>query len=207
MTAEAGFTDEEWVRVRRAPMVAGMAISLADPGGPIELSKETMASLRGVGAPPSQDELLLVVSQQVMAMGQQRENPMKGFEVADKSQAGAAVLQELRETQDIVEANATPEEAQAFARWMVEVAQDAADAAKEGGFMGSVAALGTPASRTADDARATASLDRRPLEPSCRRDQPLCALDPPGRPTVDRTTWLRSPQSSGKQRLSRVERR
>jgi transcription antitermination factor NusG len=136
MTAEAGFTDEEWVRVRRAPMVAGMAISLADPGGPIELSKETMASLRGVGAPPSQDELLLVVSQQVMAMGQQRENPMKGFEVADKSQAGAAVLQELRETQDIVEANATPEEAQAFARWMVEVAQDAADAAKEGGFMG-----------------------------------------------------------------------
>jgi hypothetical protein len=71
-----------------------------------------------------------------MAMGQQRENPMKGFEVADKSRAGAAVLQELRETQDIVEAKATPEEAQAFARWMVEVAQDAADAAKEGGFMG-----------------------------------------------------------------------
>ena len=135
MTAEAAFTDEEWVRVRRAPMVAGMAISLADPGGPIELSKETMATLRGVGAPPSQDELLLVVSQ-VMAMGQQRENPMKGFEVADKSQAGAAVLQELRETQDIVEAKATPEEAQAFARWMVEVAQDAADAAKEGGVMG-----------------------------------------------------------------------
>ena len=136
MTAEAAFTDEEWIRVRRAPMVAGMAISLADPGGPIELSKETMATLRGVGAPPSQDELLLVVSQQVMAMGQQRENPMKGFEVADKSQAGAAVLQELREVQDIVEAKATPDEAQAFARWMIEVAQDAADAAKEGGFMG-----------------------------------------------------------------------
>jgi hypothetical protein len=71
-----------------------------------------------------------------MAMGQQRENPMSGFKVADKSQAGAAVLQELRETQDIVAAKATPEEAQAFARWMVEVAQDAADAAKEGGFMG-----------------------------------------------------------------------
>jgi hypothetical protein len=136
VTAEAAFTDEEWVRVRRAPMIAGMAISLADPGGPIELSKETMATLRGVGAPPSQDELLLVVSQQVMAMGQQRENPMSGFKVADKSQAGAAVLQELRETQDIVAAKATPEEAQAFARWMVEVAQDAADAAKEGGFMG-----------------------------------------------------------------------
>ena len=127
MTTEAAFTDEEWERVRRAPMVAGMAISRADQGGPIELSKETMATLRGVGAPHSQDELLLVVSQQVMAMGQQRENPMKGFEVADKSQAGAAVLQELRETLDLVEAKATPEEAQAFARWMVEIAQDAAE--------------------------------------------------------------------------------
>ena len=46
MTGKAAFTDEEWERVRRAPNVAGMAISLADPGGPIELSKETMATLR-----------------------------------------------------------------------------------------------------------------------------------------------------------------
>jgi len=136
MTAEAAFTDEEWVRVRRAPTVAGMSISLADPGGPIELSKETMATLRGIGAPPTQDELLITVSQEVMAMGQQRENPMSGFKVEDKSQVGAAVLQELREVQDVVEAKATPDEASAFARWMVEVAQDAANAAKEGGFMG-----------------------------------------------------------------------
>jgi hypothetical protein len=46
------------------------------------------------------------------------------------------VLEELRAVQDLVEAKATPEEATAFARWLVEVAQDAADAAKEGGFMG-----------------------------------------------------------------------
>lgn len=136
MTGKAAFTDEEWVRVRRAPTVAGMAISLADPGGPIELSKETMATLRGIGAPPTQDELLITVSQEVMAMGQQHENPMKGFEIADKSQAGATVLQELREVQDIVVAKATADEASAFARWMIEVAQDAANAAKEGGFMG-----------------------------------------------------------------------
>ena len=33
MTAKADYTDEEWNRLRRAPFVAGMAISLADPGG------------------------------------------------------------------------------------------------------------------------------------------------------------------------------
>lgn len=136
MTGKAAFTDEEWVRVRRAPTVAGMAISLADPGGPIELAKETMATLRGVGAPPSQDELLVAVSQEVMAMGQQRQNPMSGFKVDDPRQAGAQVLQELREAHDVVKAKATPEEASAFADWLIAIAQEAADAAKEGGFMG-----------------------------------------------------------------------
>ena len=38
MTSKA-FTEEEWMRLKRAPFVAGMAISLADPGGPIEAVK------------------------------------------------------------------------------------------------------------------------------------------------------------------------
>ena len=46
MTSKQDFIDEEWTRVRRAPLVAGVAISLADPGGPIELAKETAATLR-----------------------------------------------------------------------------------------------------------------------------------------------------------------
>ena len=36
MTSKTDFSDEEWARLKRAPFVAGMAISLADPGGPIE---------------------------------------------------------------------------------------------------------------------------------------------------------------------------
>jgi hypothetical protein len=46
MTTKADYTDEEWVRLRRAPFVAGMAISIADPGGPIELTRETLATLK-----------------------------------------------------------------------------------------------------------------------------------------------------------------
>ena len=41
MTSMADFTDQEWTQLKRAPFVAGMAISLADPGGPIEAFKET----------------------------------------------------------------------------------------------------------------------------------------------------------------------
>jgi hypothetical protein len=32
MASTTDFTDEEWTRLKRAPFVAGMAISLADPG-------------------------------------------------------------------------------------------------------------------------------------------------------------------------------
>ena len=38
--------------------------------------------------------------------------------------------------QAIVAARATPEETAAFGRWLVAAAQAAADAAKDGGFMG-----------------------------------------------------------------------
>ena len=48
MTGKADFTEEEWTRLKRAPFVAGMAISLSDPGGPIELAKETAAALKTV---------------------------------------------------------------------------------------------------------------------------------------------------------------
>ena len=61
MTSRQDFTDQEWTRIRRAPLVAGVAISLADPGGPIELAKETMATMRSATPPPSQEELLAAV--------------------------------------------------------------------------------------------------------------------------------------------------
>ena len=46
MTTKDTFTEEEWTRIVRGPFVAGLAISLADPGGPIEAAKETMATLK-----------------------------------------------------------------------------------------------------------------------------------------------------------------
>jgi hypothetical protein len=47
------------------------------------------------------------------------------------------VLKELREVNELVSAKATAEEAEAFRRWLLAAAQAAADAGKEGGFLGS----------------------------------------------------------------------
>lgn len=136
MTSKASFTHEEWDRVLRAPMVAGMAITIADPGGPIEISKEMMATLRAATVPPSQEELLAAVALDIQAMVQQKQNPARNFKPTSAATAGTEILDELRAVDAIVAEKATPEETQAFRGWLVVAAQAAAEAAKEGGFMG-----------------------------------------------------------------------
>jgi hypothetical protein len=136
VTAKSNFTDDEWARLRRAPFVAGMAITIADPGGPIEVSKETVASLKSASVPPSEEELLLSVSHDIQAQVQSKQSPMGDFKFNKNEDAGGQVLNELSEANRIVTAKATPEEAAAYRRWILATAQAAADAAKEGGFLG-----------------------------------------------------------------------
>jgi hypothetical protein len=136
MTTKSDFTEEEWTRVRRAPFVAGMAISLADPGGPIELAKESTASLKSATNPPTREQLLADIALDVQAMIQQRQNPLSGFKPTNAATAGQQILDELRAVSAIVSSKATADEIPAFKQWLLTTAQAAADAAKEGGFMG-----------------------------------------------------------------------
>ncbi len=136
MTTKGDFTDEEWARLRRAPFVAGLAISLADPGGPIEMAKETMATLKSATNPSSREQLVVEVALDVQAATQQRQNLLKDFNVSKGALAGQQVLDELRSVTQLVASKATPEEVEAFSAWLLATAQAAADAAKEGGFMG-----------------------------------------------------------------------
>jgi hypothetical protein len=138
MTGKADFSEQEWTRLKRAPFVAGMAISLADPGGPIELVKETAATLKTVrdaAESGGRGELIDAVAQEVVAEARQRKNPLHDFR-AKGALAGQEILEELAEANRVVSAKATPEEAGAFRDWLQTAAQEAANAAKEGGFLG-----------------------------------------------------------------------
>ena len=136
MTTKGDYSAEDWARIVRAPFVAGLAISLADPGGPIEAAKETMAAVKSATNPPSREQLLAEVALEIQAMTQQRQNPLKGYKPAGEGPPGQQVLQELREVMAVVGVEATIEETAAFGQWLLATAQGAADAAKEGGFMG-----------------------------------------------------------------------
>jgi hypothetical protein len=132
------FTDEERTRLKRAPFVAGMAISLADPGGPIEAFKETRATLSTVqdAAGGGRGELVGAVAREVVEDARHRKNPLAGFKPSSGAAAGAEIVDELGEVSRIVSEKASPEDAAAFREWLLAAAQEAANAAKEGGFMG-----------------------------------------------------------------------
>ena len=136
MTGKADYVDEEWTRLTRAPFVAGLALSIADPGGPIEMAHETMATLKAATTPPSREQLLLEVARDITAMVNDKQNPLSGFKPDSSALAGKMILDELAAANDVLNAKATPEEADAFRRWLLDVARAAANAAKEGGFMG-----------------------------------------------------------------------
>ena len=138
MTSKADFTDEEWQRLGRSPLVAGMAISFADPGGPIEAVKETNAALRTVlQAAESGDHGAFVqaVAKDVAEQARQRHNPMAGFKPRG-SDARQEIEDEMRAVNALLVEKATPEEADQFREWLKQAAQGTALAAKEGGFLG-----------------------------------------------------------------------
>ena len=138
MTTREDFTDEEWTRLERSPIVAGMAISLADPGGPIEAVKESMATLKTVteaAQSGNQSELVDAVAKSFAEKAQQRQSPLGDFKPRG-AMAGEEILEELRGVNALLAEKATPEEAAGFREWLLTAAQRSADAAKEGGFMG-----------------------------------------------------------------------
>jgi broad specificity phosphatase PhoE len=138
MTTKADFTEEEWTRLERGPLVAGMAITFADPGGPIEALKESLAAVKTIAETAktgSRSELVDALAKDVAEKAQRRENPLKGFKPKG-TLAGQEILDELREVNEIATQKATPEEAAAYRQWLLDAAQRVADAAKEGGFLG-----------------------------------------------------------------------
>jgi hypothetical protein len=137
MTTKADFSEDEWATLVRSPMVAGAAITLADPGGPIEVLKETSAVLKFATSTSSEqrDDLVGELAREVRGLAEQRKNPLGDFKPRG-AMAGKEIVDEISRADKIVGAKASPEEAEAYRAWIMECAQRAADAAKEGGFMG-----------------------------------------------------------------------
>jgi hypothetical protein len=141
MAGKANFTPEEWARVVASPIVAGMAITAADPSGLWGVLQEAFASGRSlldVRQSAGANALAKAVADDIGSPETRtsaRERIQARFHGAQVGEVKTRAIEELRAVVALVDAKA-PEDAAGFKHWLQDVAQRAAEAGKEGGFLG-----------------------------------------------------------------------
>ncbi|MBQ0821202.1 hypothetical protein KBI52_13405 [Microvirga sp. HBU67558] len=141
MAGKASFTPEEWARVVASPMVAGMAITAADPSGLWGLLKEAMSggwALLEAKQGSQQNALVKAVADDITTPETRtaaRDRMQAQFKGAQLGELKSRAIEELRAVSTLVETKA-PEDAAGFKAWLNEVARKAAEAGNEGGFLG-----------------------------------------------------------------------
>jgi hypothetical protein len=128
MTKKAEFNAEEWSQVLEGPALAGLIVVSAERGGTIReaisMAKAYTAAREQYAGNELLDEIL---------SSRPEADPRKYGGPEELRERG---LQRIAETVRLLEQKATPEEVDAYKRFTVDVARHAAEAHKEGGFLG-----------------------------------------------------------------------
>ena len=138
MADKTTFTKDEWTLLLKSPMIAGMAISAADPGGLWGLLKESFAggaALTQAAADPNANALVkAVVADFSTSEGRSAARDGLKAEFADGKPADIKTksIKSLRQVSSLLTAKA-PGDAAAFKDWLRRISQSTAEAATEGG--------------------------------------------------------------------------
>ena len=141
MANKQSFTAAEWTKILESIMVAGIAVSAAEPSGLWGTLKEALASRSALSA-SKLDTASNVLIKTAIADLETRDSRAAVEEAIHSRFAGAKPaeivqrsLDNLREVSAILDAKA-PAEAAAFKAFLNGISQTVADAATEGGFLG-----------------------------------------------------------------------
>lgn len=141
MADKSTFTPDEWKLLLQSVMVAGIAVTAAEPSGLWGMLKEGMASARALlqaKTDPGANSLVSALvsdfetSEGITAAREGLQEKLKGSKPDEIKTKCIAVL---RQTSDVV-ASKAPEAATAFKTWLYRISESVAEAAKEGGFLG-----------------------------------------------------------------------
>lgn len=138
---KSNFTPEEWAQISASPMVAGMAITASDPGGFWSILKEAMSSgwaMLEVKQDGTANPLAKAVADDISdptLRASVRERMQTRFEGSQVRDFKSKAIAELRSVAMLVDTK-SPAEAAGFKSWLQGVAQKAAEAGQEGGFLG-----------------------------------------------------------------------
>ena len=138
MADKSSFTKEEWTLLQKSPMIAGMAITAADPSGLWGLLKESFAggaALTKAATDPSANALVkAVVTDFATSDGRSaaRDGLKAEFTGDQPPDIKTKSIDSLRQVSALLAAKA-PGDAVAFKGWLRTVSQQTAEAATEGG--------------------------------------------------------------------------
>jgi hypothetical protein len=141
MPDKSNFTPDEWKVLLESVMMAGIAVSAAEPSGLWGLLKESFAegnALMTVKLAPGADALIkAVVADFETAEGRSiaRDGLREKFTGSKPAEIKARCIETLRQAGAVVDAKA-PGDAAAFKGWLRQISQHVAEASKEGGFLG-----------------------------------------------------------------------
>jgi hypothetical protein len=140
MSLKDAFAPEEWARVVGAPMLAGIAVTAAEPGGLWGAVKESTAvagALRGAAGAGANPLAAEVARAYETAEGRDLARGVLKAEARGRKPAEVveAAVAELGAVAALVAAKA-PEAAPGFRDWLKAIAARVAEAGTEGGFLG-----------------------------------------------------------------------
>jgi hypothetical protein len=142
VATKADFTAEEWKLLLQSPLVAGVAVSAAEPSGLIGMMRESMASARALieaKTDPSADALVKAIASE-FETSEGRGLAQDGVKTAITGATAPAdfvtkALDALKSASAVLDAKGGVDAAP-FKTWLVGVAKSVAEAAPEGGFLG-----------------------------------------------------------------------
>jgi len=140
MSLKDAFAPEDWARIVGAPMLAGIAVTAAEPGGLWGAVKEStaVAGAMRAGKEPGANPLIAeIVAAYETAEGRDLARGVLKAEARGKKPAEVveAAVSELGAVAALVGAKA-PEAAAGYKDWLNAIAARVAEAGTEGGFLG-----------------------------------------------------------------------
>jgi hypothetical protein len=139
MAVKDGFTAEEWARLVGAPMLAGIAVTAADPGGLWGAVKESVAVAGAVreGKGGTNPLIAEIAGAYETAEGRDLARGVLKEQARGKPPAAVvdAAVAELAAVAALV-AQKAPEAAPGFRDWLKAIGAKVAEAGAEGGFLG-----------------------------------------------------------------------
>ena len=141
MAKQDAFTTEEWALLRLAPSLVAGGTAAADPSGLFSSIKESFAGAKGMAEAFKANSNLelfsaLAADRSIPGMPDPKSMLGEGSREQQMNNLKNAVLERVKSAVSLAAGKATPAETEAYRKMLVSVAEQAASASKEGGFLG-----------------------------------------------------------------------